>query len=454
MKRTVVMLMTVVALGVSIEAVTPASAGPAPWKSVGARVWSRKLSAFVNVPPIAMPLPSKQTWRLTTRADKDVLNEGDSISANGIFLTPNGKELTRLDPASGKPKWNMKLSPLKGLPSKSTVPVISTVRAKSITIVAVDRSLAAKATNGDELQVDVVDAATGRLLWTRTAPDRSDAVLLVDDLLWLQSGGGVEAIDAKTGVTAWENRTVSSCDPYAGFLLCSAGSPTKVALVDAKSGKLLWVTDVADNQQPDDQSFDELSRSMVDGMVYLRKEAKNVVALDRTSGRQMWISKLDLETVFEIRPLDSTHVLAVGLTPKRKNNGVLRLYSVALADGKNSLLFEGKSEVRSNQAGPDDDKVLVINNQTYIFVRSQDGTTQQLDQTGKVVTTANERCDLQSSVEGDVLLCHVGDEMKFLSLPGLQLQSTVKGIPEFTTGVRIDGAWVASSLRSVSGLGR
>ncbi len=454
MKRLIGVALVGTALALSGAAVRPATAAPTVWKSVGAQVWSTERSAFVNVLPISMPLPNKQGWRVPIRTGADVLNEGSVVNALGIFVSPNGKELTSLDPTSGKPKWNVSLPPLKKGPSDATIPVINPARVGGVNIVAVDRAFATKKPTAEQFQVDVFDAVTGKLLWSKTSTERSSPVALVDDLVWLRPGDGVGAVNVKTGASVWQNSRLSLCSAYAGSLLCSAGEPTNVTLVDPKTGMQLWTTKIADSQSRDAQEYDAYSRSIVGNTVFLRNQERNVIALDRTSGKQLWTSKLDLAFVSDVRPLDASHVLAVGLSPKRTDNGVRRLFSIALADGKSNLQFEGKSEVKSSQASRDDDAVVVISKQTYIVERNQTGEVQVLNTAGKIVATAKEGCDGRSSVVGDVFLCHDRDQLKFLSLPGLQVQSIVKGISEFSSGQRVSAAWVVADDKTVFGLTR
>jgi outer membrane protein assembly factor BamB len=142
------------------------------------------------------------------------------------------------------------------------------------------------------------DAADGRLLWSRSFPDRasSHAVqsaggLLLLDLSEPDEGGlpqslqsRLVALDPATGATRWEAATGLVPDSLfaSGDLLVAAGAwnVTAYALAD---GAVRWSVPAPD---PRNENFG--GAVLVDGLVVLQEDPSSLVALDAATGREAW----------------------------------------------------------------------------------------------------------------------------------------------------------------------
>ncbi|WP_164471763.1 outer membrane protein assembly factor BamB family protein [Halosimplex salinum] len=117
-------------------------------------------------------------------------------------------------------------------------------------------------------------------VWTASTAERSEVTPVVaDGTVYVESPGGVAALDAETGTEAWTKELEDSpayLTVLDGTLYLEAGG---MRALDASDGSEQW-------------TYDEVpvhgSPTVVDGTVYVGKSAGELVALDASNGEESW----------------------------------------------------------------------------------------------------------------------------------------------------------------------
>jgi outer membrane protein assembly factor BamB len=155
--------------------------------------------------------------------------------------------------------------------------------------------------NGDDTNLEALDAATGALVWSAPAvvpnntPALGNGLLYVgDDLLTIW------ALDPATGAQVWKKRVFCSCyldsQVVVGDGVVAVGIDTTAQVRDAANGSLLWTGNV-----------DRYARSpaLAGGVLYVTSQSEHgqygpTRAFDVTTGAELWETDLPNAIVVEI----------------------------------------------------------------------------------------------------------------------------------------------------------
>jgi outer membrane protein assembly factor BamB len=126
-----------------------------------------------------------------------------------------------------------------------------------------------------------IDAATGNLLWTNEASNNYSTGAFAEGTIYV-GADKLYSYDALTGDTNW-SLTVGNSFTYSspavanGVVFAAAG--TDLFAVDGATGITLWVVTT---------DFIETSPAVANGVVYVGTDSGRMLALDASSGTQLW----------------------------------------------------------------------------------------------------------------------------------------------------------------------
>ena len=156
--------------------------------------------------------------------------------------------------------------------------------------IAVDEASGAVAlltTDGEQVALRVLDAATGAVRWSRTLPRDTGIPVFVGDLLLIGSGrgdsGSIQAMAARTGDTRWSVPVDEGFEPSKAPVIEArraifVNSLGTVYSVDARSGKLAWTTHLPSPALAD-------SPAIADGLIVVHDTFAQVHTRDLRPGR-------------------------------------------------------------------------------------------------------------------------------------------------------------------------
>lgn len=290
-------------LGVAKPA-EPAGAEPRPTSSAGWPVF-RGNSLQTGVATARLPEKLAVLWKFQT---KDSVESTAAIAAGVVYIGSQDEHLYALDLATGKERWQYKTGPIKA-------PV--SVLGQAVLV------------GDNDGLFHCVDASTGKKAWTfETGGDISAGANFSEDRI-LFGGYGDETLYclSREGKVIWKFKTqgpvngspvvagdrtfVAGCDGALHVVETSKGKETAaielggpagataavrgealyvgtisnntVLAIDLKQNKVAWTFEAAKNPQP----F-YASAAVTDKLVIVGCRNRNVYALDRQTGKEVW----------------------------------------------------------------------------------------------------------------------------------------------------------------------
>jgi outer membrane protein assembly factor BamB len=182
---------------------------------------------------------------------------GVSVVDGSVFAPNDNGYLYKLDAQTGKLDWSFNAyNQLMG------TPVVATVNGQQLVFVGAGNSVfayshakkfgvkGAQVIRGNDVSaIDVVDAATGKLVWTYKTKGEDMPTPVFDHgmLLFGNGDGYVYALDAGTGALKWKTAIKSfvsmssaTFDPKKNVIIMGGTDPSNIYALDAATGKRLW----------------------------------------------------------------------------------------------------------------------------------------------------------------------------------------------------------------------
>lgn len=217
--------------------------------------------------------------------------------------------------------------------------------------------------NGDDADLEALDAATGALVWSASGVEANNTPALSNGLLYVGDNAlTIWAMDATTGTPVWKKRVSCYCyldsQVVVGEGVAAVGVDKKVEALDATTGALLWsgnvnsyarspavangvlyVTSSSDHgQYGPTRAFDlvtgaqlwetdlpgatSLELSTANGVVYMGADDRHVYALDAATGTRLWQSPLMRSYAF------GSPIVADGILYASDSSGVLYAFGL------------------------------------------------------------------------------------------------------------------------------
>lgn len=206
------------------------------------------------------------------------------VVSNGVvYVTTSTNQVFAIDVTTGHVRWSSSASPLASVSASgnfSTPAVVNGI----VYVCLQDRHLYA------------FDALSGQLRWT-TSGDEGElfsSPIVADGVVYITGGGGVDAFDAITGRHLWASATTEYlAQPVAVahgmvYVGISDSSPStgRVAALDARNGKVRWISDLIRGEGIDTNS----SPTVENGLVYIGAGNGGIAAFDANTGHVLWVT--------------------------------------------------------------------------------------------------------------------------------------------------------------------
>ncbi|MBF0270255.1 MAG: PQQ-binding-like beta-propeller repeat protein [Alphaproteobacteria bacterium] len=229
----------------------------------------------------------KRLWRIDLTPDEedgdDLMGGGLAVDGGRLFATTSFGHIVALDPANGKALWRTKLvASLRAAP---------TARAGRLFVVTMDN------------QTHALDQATGKTLWTHTGINEGASILgstspAADDTLVIvpYSSGELTALRSENGTVLWSDSLSSGrrTDAISGLSdirgrpiidrgrVFAIGHGDLMVAIDLRSGRRIWEAEVGGVQSP----------WVAGEYLYTITNEAEVICVEAKSGRIRWVTPL------------------------------------------------------------------------------------------------------------------------------------------------------------------
>jgi hypothetical protein len=224
--------------------------------------------------PSAPPAPATE-WTLRTG---DMFPFDTTLAAGTLYIDyagGPGPGLQAVDAATGKVRWTRAIRAVED-------PVVIGV-ADGTVYAEADDNINVYANN-----VYALDAATGRLRWTSATGGNDSDVVVAGGTVYASGHGDVGALDAATCRLRWARATGGFFGPVvvAGGTVYGAGGDGHVDALDAATGRLRWTSATGGFLIPVTMPV-----VVAGGTVYGAGRHGHVYAPDAATGRLRWTSR-------------------------------------------------------------------------------------------------------------------------------------------------------------------
>lgn len=229
----------------------------------------------------------KRLWRVDLTPDEedgdDLMGGGLAVDGGRLFATTSFGHIVALDPANGKALWRNKLN--------TSLRAAPTARAGRLFVITMDN------------QTHALDQANGKTLWTHTGINEGASILgatapAADDTVVIApySSGELTALRAENGTVLWSDslsagrRTdaVSGLSDIRGRPIIDRGRVFAVGhgdvmvAIDVRSGRRIWESEIGGVQSP----------WVAGDYLYTITNDSEVICVEAKNGRIRWVTPL------------------------------------------------------------------------------------------------------------------------------------------------------------------